>query len=327
MPPTDQNFDPAIQTEKIGFDREDLIQCPKCGKSNGPDRTKCLYCAASLGIAPAKGVKLHYRKLEAWEKGWNVALRGASAFFDIGMAASSLGVDAGDLRDSLNTGVAMPVARVVDEQEGRAILAAIGSEGGDQELVSDRALDGTRPPIRLSGMRFDDRRIGCVDFNTGNTAWIGPDDLCLIVTGTLLTGTTEKVEKRKRGKDAKLLDEAATTVDEAVVDIYSTGDATGYRIHTAGFDFSCLGPEKGLVASENMRRLVARLLATAKGARLVDGFDRVAGRLEDVWPAETHKDHQGLVRTGIGKREFGVTQRTNNVAAFTRFSRLQWYMR
>jgi len=71
---TDPNFDPTIQTRKsTAFD---LAEAPmaEVREINGPDGQSA-YCASARRRA-AKGVKGHFRKLEAWEIAeWKVVLR------------------------------------------------------------------------------------------------------------------------------------------------------------------------------------------------------------------------------------------------------------
>src|SRR5881398_1662152 len=56
------------------FAEAELVKCERCQRKNPPVRSGCLYCGAALS---AKDVtfdrtRCDSRKLELWEKGWNV---------------------------------------------------------------------------------------------------------------------------------------------------------------------------------------------------------------------------------------------------------------
>ena len=68
--------DLPVQTESIAFKPEEMISCAKCERTNPPNRLNCLYCGGELEIpeAQSKFLKPNLRKLENWEKGFNVVL-------------------------------------------------------------------------------------------------------------------------------------------------------------------------------------------------------------------------------------------------------------
>ena len=100
----------------------------------------------------------------------------------------------------------------------------------------------------------------------------------------------------------------------------------GYRVFTSGFDFSCLGDEKGLLASDNLKRLTSKLASLSSNAKLVHEYRSVRQSLGSVWEPEIRRDTKGLQRTGFGKREFGSVMTTSNLEQFTKFSRLQRHL-
>jgi hypothetical protein len=123
-----------------------------------------------------------------------------------------------------------------------------------------------------------------------------------------------------------LLDETSITSDEAVLDIYFVDDSLGYRINQSGFDFSCLGEDKGLLAAENMQRLLAQLKKKAPDLTVVDNYDDVRHPLGSVWDVEYRNDSQGFKYSGLGRVEFGRVASTSNLNQFTRYSRLQRHL-
>jgi len=284
-----------------------------------------LYCAAGLELNDLGGVKLAFRTLEAWEKGWNVVLTGGNdSISEIRKVAGILSMDGSDLERVIASSVGMPIVRVESEAEAEMIQRSLSGSGVRTVIVSDTTLEGERPPVRLFGLKTIGG-IGAIDFNTREVVPLGSGDIAIIVTGTVETSKTDLVEKRRRRK-TKLLNEVATVADESLIDIYTRTDATGYRIQMSGFDFSCLGSEKALLASENIRHLITFLKAQFPNARVVDAYDEIRDLLITTWPLQVKKDHKGLVYAGMGKREFGKSESTNNLEQFTKFSRLQWHL-
>jgi len=76
--------DLPVQTENIGYKPEEMIRCEKCQRTNPPTRLKCFYCASDLIVSEAQNqfLKPNLRKLEIWEKGFNVILLPNSQIFD-----------------------------------------------------------------------------------------------------------------------------------------------------------------------------------------------------------------------------------------------------
>jgi hypothetical protein len=323
MSDTPPKFDPAIQSEDIAFRDEELVPCRKCGRKNSPERLTCLYCAAPLESGMA-ATKLNFRKLESWENGQNVVVVGSAG--KVEELASLLSLSAASLEMVLASGIPVPVARVSSLAEAQKIIESLSEKSFEAVIVSDSDLDPTHPPRRLGGLEFNGVNLGLIDFNTHRVQQVAASDVVCIIKGTIIAGKTDTLEKRKRGKPKTILEESSMISDEVFVDLYTGQDSTGYRIHNSGFDFSCLGKDKGMLASENIRRLIRVLMNVSVNSKVVMEYDEFTEFLSDVWPIQVRKEHQGLVRTGIGKREFGMTELSSNAEQFTKFSRLQWYV-
>ena len=320
--------DPGIQTESIAFDPEDLIACDDCGRKNPPTRFKCIYCAKELAVnsEDAASIRHFLRKLELWETGYNLILREASGTIDILKIARLLSMETDDLTLILDAGRSLPVARVESEKEAAMVQTALAQLGLQCSLVSDADLSADRPPVRLSGIEFFDTSIALIDFNTGSLTEVETNDLVLLVAGTITASRIDTVEKKRRQGSAKLVEETATVSDESVLDIYSSHDANGFRVHLAGFDFSCLDKDKGLLAVENLKRLATVLSRRSPNTRLVDDYKGVRQALGAVWEVESRKDAQGLQRSAFEGVKFGSVASTSNLNQFTRYSRLQWHL-
>lgn len=323
-------FDPNIQSEDIAFKRDEMIACDVCGRTNPPNRFNCIYCANELEISSSEtaAVKFANRKLETWERGHNVILvKQTSAEGNIRSAADFLGIEPAAISEMLETTTPLPVARVETETEAVVIRNSLEQNGFACSIVSDVELNIEKPNVRLSGMNFTNTSLTLVNFNTDERIEIAWSDLELIVEGILTKGRVDVVEKKRRRGKTKLIDETATSSDEQILDLYTRDDGNGYRVHQAGFDFSCLGDDKGLLASENIRSLIAELKRRAPNAKYINSYSQIRWLLDDVWEIESRKDYQGLQRTGFGKVEFGSVASTSNLTQFNKFSRLQFQLR
>jgi hypothetical protein len=144
----------------------------------------------------------------------------------------------------------------------------------------------------------------------------------LIVPGSMIESKTESVEKRKK-RESKLISETETTSDEKLLDIYTKGDGSGFRIQTKGFDFSCLGNDKSLFAAVNIDRLQTMLSSLASSAKTVDEYRANVSVLNTIWEPDMQKDFKGLTRTGLVQSGYANVARTSNLTQFTKYSRLQ----
>lgn len=320
-------YDPNIQSEKIAFDADEMIACKDCGRMNPPNRFKCLYCAHELDVQiSAHSLKPNLRKLELWESGWNIIAHEQGSRTDIDKIAALLSMEPANIDDILSTGVPLPVARVETEKEALFLQTSLAQLGMKSSVVSDVDLAPDTLPVRLRGLGLSDGSLTVTEFNTGQTKTFEPADLVVAVSGSITQGRVDLLEKRKRGGQGKVLDETAVTSDEAVLDIYTRGDSIGYRINQAGFDFSCLGPDKGLLAGENMRQLTVRLNQEAPELIVSSDYHRVRHALAGIWDVETKNDSQGIKRAGIGRFGLGRVTSTSNLNQFTKYSRLQRHL-
>ncbi len=326
---TEHHFDPMVQSEDIAFRPSQMVSCSGCDRQNPPNRSTCVYCGHELTIADITSLQISTRELEPWENGWNIVLLPNlnDPRPSVAAIASIVGIAPEQLNSIIDAAVPMPVARVATEAESIAAIRKLSGLGLDCRTVPDADLDAGSPPVRLKGLDFTADALGVTDFNTGTVTNVPWADLALLVTGTLLTSRTDALEKkRRRYKPIKRLDETTTSSDAAVLDLYSRRDPCGWRVHLAGFDFSCLGDDKGLIAVENLRRLVTVLKEHAPNARVIADYSNISHALDDIWPLESRKDAQGLQRAGFGKVEFGSVELSNNTAQFTKYSRLQWHL-
>ncbi|HQU83960.1 MAG TPA: hypothetical protein PKY59_12570 [Pyrinomonadaceae bacterium] len=319
--------DMPIQTENIAFKAEEMVLCEKCRRNNPPNRLKCFYCAADLQLSSeqSESVKPVLRKLEMWEKGFNLIIQpDATNFGEINTAeiAKNTGFESEIVQRIVEAKKSVPLARVESENEAAIVQKILRKNGLETKIVSDESLSLNKFHRRLRGIEFFENNLILILFNQDEIVEISREDLILIVTGAIFERKTESVEKRKKGEN-KILDATETASDEMLIDIYSKNDAVGFRILSKGFDFSCLGAEKTMLATENMKRLSTKLKEFSPNAKIVSDYLSVREILGNVWEVETRKDSLGLKRHSFGKFDLANVSSSNNLQQFTRFSRLQ----
>ena len=146
-------------------------------------------------------------------------------------------------------------------------------------------------------------------------------DVAVIIVGSIITSTAESKLKKKR-KETKEFDEYTASSDHLAIDIHTSRDRIGYRILPHGFDFSCLGEEKSLVAADNVRKLIEKLSEFLPAAVIDRSYASKSAILDHVWPRTVANTSKGIERNWFGvQRATGF--RTSNETQFTRYSRVR----
>ena len=313
-----------IRSEDIAFRSDQLVSCSKCGKANPPNRAGCLYCGSALEFASVEpgAIKLNLRRLETWENGHNVVLTERAAAVNANAVAQYFAYEPEQAERMLRAVDPFPLARLESRSEAELAQTYLASIGIATKVVSDVDLKIGKPNTRLRSIEFLEDAVHLTAFNTGEKQSIKNSDIVLIVAGALIETRTEAIEKRKKG-GRQLVDQTATSSDDLLIDIYGRRAGPGWRISSKGFDFSGLGNEKGLLAAENIRRILEKLKLLSPAVRFVDDYRRVIGPLSDVWEIEQTKDFEGLKRPLFGKSGFSSVVRTSNLEQFSKYSRLQ----
>ncbi len=319
-----------IRSDNIGFTEEQMISCKGCGRQNAPNRLRCIYCSHELDIDPlqAELIKPKFEVVEPQQNGFNVIV---SENFDLMRTAaaeiSSLtGLEAARIAASVEPERPLPLIRLGLRNEAEFVVNGLGRSGISATIVDDETLMPDRSPIRLRSIDFSGNEAHFIEFNGETLHTFKADDLALIVVGILTETKTDQVEKRSRRKDPMIVDNVQTGNDEAVLDLYTKSDPVGFRVRMAGFDFSCLGAERSLLAVENIKRLTSFMREFSPSARLVSDYGAVRDALEQVWPLDERKDTKGVQRGGFGKVDVASTISSSNLRQFNRFSRLQWHL-
>jgi hypothetical protein len=320
-----------IQAENPAFKPEEMILCRKCERKNPPTRLDCFYCGAQLEFSEGQSgfIKPNLRKLENWEKGFNLIYSPGSENFNdakLSEIAKILKCEKEVLQKMISAQKPLPLARAESEKEAEIVQTRLRELGVETLIVRDESLNVEKSARRLRGLEFYDDKIILILFNQDEILEISNNDLALIVTGAIFERKVEATQKRVKKGESKILQTSETASDEFLIDIYSRGDVTGYRIFAKGFDFSCLEAEKEILAVKNLKKLAQKLVATAPDAKLVDDYLQVRESLGNVWEVEERTDSQGMKREGFGKFNLGNVTTINNLSQFTKYSRLQWQL-
>lgn len=309
-----------VTEELPGFRSEEMTACDACGRKNAPDRPRCMYCGAELHVSGDRTIKVSGRVLESWENGFNVVVTGGQA--SSAAVDAEIRLDSELLRSILENRWRVPLRRVETHAEAEYLRRKLNETGIESRIVADEELSLPMPATRIRGAEMAADSLCLRHFNTGETSVINRDSIVVVIAGTIVSSRTDTMEKRKRGT-SELLDETQATSLESLVDIYTQSNDLGYRIAATGFDFSCLGNEKTMLAAENMQRLVERLREFVGMAKFIGGYDVARATLDEVWPPDVKRESRGMMRSGFGRKDLARTESISNLEQFTRFSRLQ----
>lgn len=334
----DETFDAGalddlpVQTENPAFKPDEMIACAACRRLSAPTRLKCLYCGAELPVSDRQNdhFKPDLRKLELWEKGFNLIYTGGAAEIaneKLAEISASLRLEKEVLSEIFADAKPLPLARVETLREAEFIAQKLRDVGVETKILADEDLNAEKPPRRLRGLDFWDDKLILILFNSDEVAEIEWADVELIVTGAVFERRVEATESRRKRGENKLLETNETASDENLFDIYGAGDFVGYRVAQTGFDFSCLGGEKSLLAVENIKKLAVKLAKCAPNVKIDDDYMKVRSALGNVWQVEERTDSRGLKRESFGSFNLGNVTTVNNSGQFTKYSRLQRRLR
>ena len=333
MPKDNENIPflgPIEPSEPQGFSAEQMIRCEECLRANPPTRVSCLYCVAPLPMTEAS-VRLRKPVLRPPQKhqlGYNNILLPpdqAAAEDLISEAATLLKLSSENLKQLMSQSVPVPVARTASREEAELVSIRLRDLGlncltlGDEDLGSDSEMK------RVRSMTFDDNRLTIYQAGAAEVTEASWADIVLIVPGRLFETRLEIKERKTRKTEIEILDTSEFFKDETVIDFYITGHSSTWRVSAVGFDFSCLGREKALVANENIGKLQRLIVSKAVNAQFDDSYARVRNLLQLAWDTQPETQSSGWRREGPGKLSVGVATTRSNESQFTRYSRLRYY--
>lgn len=322
----------ATGDEPRGFAPEQMVACVECLRANPPTRGVCLYCGNALEppSEAAANQRPTLRPMEAREYGFNVIRIPGEQWHSpasITDAAALLRLEVEQLERLLATGAALPVARSPVLEEATLVSRLLADLGFHSRIISDADLAPASPPVRLRALRFTaGALVGMPAGSTGESSILWPE-IALIVAGRLFSRAVEIEERLKRAGDNQIIESHEFMSDEAVLDIYGPGyEDRGWRIRASGFDFTCLGTARRLLAAENLRLVAERLRENGPVTFYDDAYPRLRASLDAIWPYEQRSIARGWRRVS-GKYNAATAIASGNELQFNRYSRMQARMR
>ena len=311
-----------VMSETIGFTTDKMVACSNCGKQNPPNRLNCLYCGKALELPAETAFGLQFRpaEIEDWEPGVNIVVRERVDPAAVESLGSTVFLDENLLASVGETEVPFPLIRVRGD-EADEILSRFASAGVAAVLVDDKDLRHQQPPVRLKGLRLGEDTVEFRLFNSDDAAKFDASEIVLIVTGAIFKSSSEATLKTKK-KETKRVDEKFAASDHSVIDIYTAADKAGFRILPHGFDFSCLGERKSLLAVENFAALKVMLRESFPQAIFDETYISKTSILDQVWPRTVENTSKGMHRVGL-KVARSVGESVSNEEQFTRYSRMR----
>lgn len=315
-----------------GFAPDQMVECEKCRRKSAPTRMNCLYCGAPLPVSEqtAQLRRPTLRQPEEWEAGFNVVLLPASGdrgALQLSEVAALVRLEVRQLEEMLKADGTLPLARVAAAEEAALIEKRLRGFGLTVEVLPDEVLAlETHPALRIRRLEFSD------DVLTG---WSGDEahvlewpQISLLVGGRLFVKQIEMEERSSRlGLSKELADAREMTEDEGVLDLFGGAEERGvnWRMTSAGFDYSCLGEHKQLLARDNFVTLAETLRERCTAARYDDAYLRLRHLLSSVWPLAERTEARGLRRTRPGKFNVEAATVVSNEGQWTRYARLRFY--
>jgi hypothetical protein len=321
--------DEPAESRPAPFTPDQMVRCDECLRANPPTRINCLYCAAVL---PQTATTLDLQKpalrpLEKWEQGYNnIVLPPVANLTDANVVEASdlLRLRPEELDRILSLGTPLPLARAATIDEARLIQRLLKKLGINSSIMPDgeTGIDSTGV-IKIRAIEIDDEGIYAYQNPEAAAIQIFWADFALILTGRLIIKRVEVQEQKAAGSENNILDASEFVSDETVVDFYTRQPALPYRLAANNFDFSCLGPNKALLAGENMSRLVRLFRERAPQADYDDSFNSLRKILNLVWPSDQRNASTGWRRERPGKYSLGSVTELNNEMQFRRYSLLR----
>ncbi len=307
-----------------------MVRCEECLRANPPTRVNCLYCAA---ILPTDETTIHLQKpslrpLEKWEQGYNNILWPPPANVSEPVlieAGALLRLATADLARILVLEMPLPVARAATLEEALLVQRRLVNLGIGTRIVPDTELGAeATPSTKVRAIEIDDA--GIQAFQTPETPAnrIQWSDFELLVAGRLITRRFELKEQNRARSEDSIVDASEFFTDEPVFELHTGTLSAPCRFSANGFDFSCLGKMKSLMAVENITILLNRFSENAPHAERDDSYNLVRKALEVVWPSQQQHESSGWRRERPGKYTVGSAIETSNERQFSRYSRLRY---
>jgi hypothetical protein len=322
---------PVEPSEPQGFSPDQMIRCEECLRANPPTRVSCLYCVAPLPLteASARLRKPVLRPPEKHQLGYhNILLPQDQVSADVmADAATLLKLSEETLQEILSHALPLPVARTASREEAELVDERLRDLGLRSLMLSDHDLGLSDNAVkRVKSMIFEDEYLVIQQSGAAEEIIVQWADIVLILPARVFETRFEMTERITRKPEKEIVDTSEFFRDEAVIDFYTSANASTWRVSANGFDFSCLGDEKALVANENIGRLQRLIAVKAANAEVDDSYRRVRNVLEFAWAMPPETQSSGWRRERPGKLSVGMATTKSNETQFTRYSRLRFFI-
>jgi hypothetical protein len=265
------------------------------------------------------------RPLENWEQGYNNILKTSPAtkLSDeaVASAADLLKLDREVLNRFISSHQSLPVARTATREEATLVQRRLSAVGIETEIIPDVNLAEAGAPFRVRAAELGDVGLKLYGRQGGQPFELSWKQILLLVVGRFTIQRVESREENARSKESRVLEASEFFTDETTFDFYAS-DRRPFRIMSKSFDFSCLGPNKGLVAQENMSKLLDVFREKADDATWDDSYNLIRRTLESIWPLERSEQSAGWRRDRPGKLTKGNITELSNEAQFHKYSSL-----
>ncbi len=302
--------------------KREVIVCSKCSRPNGSDRAACFYCGETLPDRPRTAETPTFLAAEDWQPGFNVILREPLNELSLEFVARVCKREMSSLASHVGVGDLFPLARVAESAEASRMKQLFEASDLEVAVVSDKDLMIPKPNRRVRTIKIDGDFVSFIDFNGNSVTSYRSDEISLLVFGKLAETETSEMRKTARQDSRKQVSEERFDRDEPVIDVYTSGSKTGYRLQPTGFDFSCLGSAMRPLAIENWTGLARMLAERLPNVRIDENYSRLRNALDEVWSCEIRNASRGLTVTGLGKRSFAGSSIISNAGQFLRYSRM-----
>ncbi len=320
-----------LTAENTGYDKSEMISCQKCQRNNPPTRLDCLYCGIELEFDENqfKILKPVLRKPETHLDGFNLIYLANLKEWDeeqYSEVAKMTRFNKNELKQIVGFNKPLPIALGENEKETKIVSQRLEDFGIDSVVINDKDFEFNKTTKRLKRIEFDEDNLVFILFNNDEVIKVEKKEITLIVVGAIFEKRVESTEKYKKKEESKVLETSEISTDEIVFDIYIYDEIDGFRVTTKGFDFSSLGDEKKLLASENIQTLINKLKNEAVNAQFIDNYLEIRPALTNTWEVDEVKDSKGIKRKSFGSFNRQNVTMTSNQRQFTKYSRLQWLL-
>jgi hypothetical protein len=242
-------------------------------------------------------------------------------------AATLLKLSEETLQEILSHALPLPVARTASREEAELVDERLRDLGLRSLMLSDHDLGLSDNAVkRVKSMIFEDEHLVIQQSGAAEEIIVQWADIVLILPARVFETRFEMTERITRKPEKEIVDTSEFFRDEAVIDFYTSANASTWRVSANGFDFSCLGDEKALVANENIGRLQRLIAVKAANAEVDDSYRRVRNVLEFAWAMPPETQSSGWRRERPGKLSVGMATTKSNETQFTRYSRLRFFI-